>query len=110
MPYLDITPVMPALDLDATLRFWTDVLGFEVVFKDDEYAVATSGDTGVHFWKTDDRTIPENSSCRIKVDDLDAVHETISGREKPYAPLTEKPWGREFAMIDPAGCLVWFAA
>lgn len=66
----------------------------------------------LHFWPCTERHIAENTSCRIRVTDIDALHRELAPRQviHPNAPLQAKPWGtREFGVLDPDGNLLTFA-
>jgi catechol 2,3-dioxygenase-like lactoylglutathione lyase family enzyme len=98
------TPVLPAQDVDATVGFWRDELGFNEVFSAPEYGVVERDGTQVHFFPTEPGD--HNGSCRLGVDDVDAFYEAY--REHVYEDLEEKPWGtREFAVLDPSRNLIW---
>jgi catechol 2,3-dioxygenase-like lactoylglutathione lyase family enzyme len=89
-------PVLPARDVETSVDFWRDELGFNEVFRADEYGIVERDGTAVHFFP----------SCRLGVDDIDSYYEEY--REHVYAELEEKPWGtREFAVLDPTRNLIW---
>lgn len=102
-------------DIDGAMRFYLEVLGFEVVRDerdaDPPYlamlrdhvrlgAVARSPvpEPGV-------RRPPTGVELVLEVDDLDAEHARISATGWPLSEdLTERPWGlRDFRLLDPDG-------
>ena len=100
------TPVLPALDVDATVRFWQEELGFAAVFSSAEYGIVDRDGTQVHFFPSDIDPAENDGGCRIAVDDVDAFHDEYE--DHVYARLEEKPWGtREFAVLDPNRNLIW---
>jgi DNA-binding transcriptional MerR regulator len=105
-------PVLASLDLEATQRFYAERLGFEPLFTYPDYAISARDGIQIHFWLTDDRRDPENTSCRIEVTGIDALYEemTAAGVVHPNGPLTSQPWGtREFAVLDADGNLIKFS-
>ena len=66
----------------------------------------------IHFWPCTDRSIAENTACRIYVRGIEALYAEIEphGIVHPNAPLATKAWGaREFGMVDLDGNLITFA-
>jgi len=60
-------PVLAALDIEPTLDFYASKFGFTERFRVDDYAGVERGGVQIHFWLCGDRTIAENTSCRIEV-------------------------------------------
>jgi catechol 2,3-dioxygenase-like lactoylglutathione lyase family enzyme len=101
-------PVLPARELDATVAFWRDELGFRHVFSGEDYAIVERDDVQVHFWgpATDLDPLENDGGCRLGVDDVDAAYEEY--RRHVFCDLEQKPWGlREFAVLDPNRNLIW---
>ena len=104
------TPNLQTSDLDASLEFYVDVLGFELRMHLGWIATVTSPDRpGVLLsLLTDDATAPVVADVSIGVDDVDAAHEDViaAGAEIVY-PLTDEDWGvRRFLVRDPGGRVV----
>ena len=77
-------PVLASLDLDTTLAFYCDRLGFA------------------------ERHIAENTSCYVR-GDTQALHADFQARGLPLAAPVVREWGmRELYVIDPHGNLVKF--
>jgi uncharacterized glyoxalase superfamily protein PhnB len=105
------SPVLPALDLPATIQFYEEKLGFRARVREDEFAILRRDGVDIHFWKCADQKLADNSSCRLTVRNIDALYETCqaAGIVHPDARLETKPWGiREFAVTDLNGCRLWF--
>jgi RimJ/RimL family protein N-acetyltransferase len=110
------TPVLPSLDLAATLDFYERKLGWTKVFcfEAQGYAgVARNGAT-LHFKKCDDPELPKRSSCRFRVRGVDALHAEYqaAGVVQPGddGKLQLRPWGsREFIARDRDGNALHFA-
>jgi catechol 2,3-dioxygenase-like lactoylglutathione lyase family enzyme len=111
--FVSATPVLASLDIQRSVDFFSDVLGFDVRHAEQGvYGVVTRGAVGIHFWACDDRRYPENTSCRIRVEGIEALHDVClqAGFVHPRAPMSTKPWGsREFGILDPDGNLITFA-
>jgi catechol 2,3-dioxygenase-like lactoylglutathione lyase family enzyme len=106
-------------DLDRTIRFYTDILGFELDFKyEDFYAGVSAGDAVVHL-KLDDADDPSIDYVKqrghfhlyLETQDAAAAAEAI---EKKGLELTEQlhetAWGtKEFVVEDDQGHTLYFA-
>lgn len=111
MPHLGhAIPELPSLDLVAALRFYRDQLGFEELFRhgDDPvvYGAVKRDDAQINLWYTEDPKLPQNSSCRIPVRDIDDLYAACkkAGVVHPNGPLVTQPWGtREFVALDADG-------
>lgn len=106
-------PVLPSVDVAATLGWLERVFGCEIWTWDDpvSYGGAMFGDAEVHVWRTEDAALPKSSSCRIEVEDVRAVHAVAeaAGAVHPNGGLEAKPWGfLEFAALAPCGLLFVF--
>ncbi len=102
-------PVLASLDLKESTAFYNR-LGFATVAAFDEYAIVRRGGMELHFWPCADRHIAENTSCYLRVADVDALYRELApldltpGRMDRVADM---PWGmREFHIWDPHGNLV----
>lgn len=111
--FLSATPVLASLDIERSVRFFVTHFDFAAQHVEHGvYGVVTRDDVALHFWACSDRHIAENTSCRFRVDHVDALYArcNLAGIVHPNAPLDDKPWGaREFAITDPDGNLVWFS-
>ncbi|MFF9118724.1 bleomycin resistance protein [Streptomyces massasporeus] len=112
-------PVLTALDVPATQRFWTEVLGFDEEFATEEFGGVSRDGVELFICSVDEQVVPDNTQAWVRVRDIDALHAEWSARvSQDYADpshpaitaLAEVPWGREFGLRDPAGNLVHFSA
>ena len=105
-------PVLASLDIDKTVNFYKEKLGFDKVgWKDQNYAVIARDKIEIHFWKCNDKIHPENTSCYIQVKWVDELHNEMqtAGVVHPNGPLKDQPWGmREFAILDEDGNCIRF--
>ncbi len=103
-------PVLASLDLDESLRFYADRLGFEPrLHVPGGYAIVERDGAQLHFWRCADRRIAENTSCYVRTPDVDALHREFTGRGLRLDPPRTRDWGmRELYVIDPHGNLLRF--
>jgi catechol 2,3-dioxygenase-like lactoylglutathione lyase family enzyme len=118
-PFRYAVPVLPAADVAASLRWWTEVCGFVESFRSGDppgYAGIHGGDVMLHLAKVDDttlaRTVGDQVMVRIAVNDIHdfyAAFQERGGKIHPNGALHEQPWGgRAFGAIDPNGVCVTF--
>jgi uncharacterized glyoxalase superfamily protein PhnB len=111
---LNVTPLIPARDIEASIAFYRDRIGFDLEFRDAEptnYAGIRRDGVSLHLYANADRYLAENASLRIMVDDVDALYADCqaAGCVHPNGALATKPWGsREFSILDPAGVCIAF--
>ena len=113
MEHLQIAlPVLASLNIDKTVRFYKEKLGFDRLgWKDENYAVLGRDKIEIHFWKCNNKIHPENTSCYIRVKNVDDLYEEmkIAGVVHPNGPLKNQPWNiREFAILDEDGNMIKF--
>lgn len=105
-------PVMASLNIKKTVDFYQTKLGFDRIgYLDENYAVIGRDNFVLHFWKCNNKMIPENTSCYVDVEDIDTLYEELSAFNviHPNGKLEDKPYGmREFAILDNDGNLIKF--
>ncbi|MAB14664.1 VOC family protein [Parvibaculum sp.] len=109
-------PVLASLDLDQSKRFYTEKLGFSAERYGD-YLIVKRDDMEMHFWLTDDRIHPENTSCYIRGGQVPALYEEYAkagigtdpiGGER-LSDFEVRPWNmKEFYVWDCHGNLLKF--
>ena len=101
-------PVLASLDIAASLDYFNK-LGFETHdFGDHNYGIAIREHIELHFWLCPDKQVAENTSCYIRVNDIDALRADFSKRIK-VTGVVKTPWGMdELYVYDPSGSLVKF--
>ncbi|PSB23921.1 bleomycin resistance protein [Stenomitos frigidus] len=110
--FLSAVPVLPAVDIAATIAFYDQKLGFAIDFQSDDYAGLRRGGAQIHLWQCSDRQLAENTSCRINVSGIDAIYDEYQTQNviHPNGAIATKLWGlREFAVLDPNGNCLTFA-
>src|SRR5262249_4668850 len=107
-----ITPMIPAgASLADELRFYTEHLGFAVVWQTDTMAHIRRDNITFNLPQNDNRIWADNTSFSLGVSDLDALYEEYRSIPAParIGRLEPKPWGRrEFHMIVPSGVCLQF--
>lgn len=103
-------PVLASLDLTRTLDFYRSTLGFKTHhFEEAFYGIAVRGDTELHFWHCDDRKIAENTSCYLRVPDIQAVYCELREKLPALGEVVHTAWGMdELYVMDPDGNLIKF--
>jgi catechol 2,3-dioxygenase-like lactoylglutathione lyase family enzyme len=103
-------PVLASLDIAETRDFYVWHLGFSSDYADDDYLVVKRDEIEIHFWKTDDRRLPENTSCYIRGGQVPALfREYAQNRVPRLSPFEVRPWNmKEFHIHDPHGNLLRF--
>ena len=105
-------PVLASLNIAQTVGFYQEKLGFSKLgWQDEHYAVIGRDKIEIHFWKCNNKIHPENTSCYIKVEEVDELYEEMkeAGVVHPNGPLKNQPWGmREFAILDKDGNMIKF--
>ena len=99
-----ITPQLPVSDVEATQRYFRDVLGFEIAWaRGDAFGAVLAGTTEIFFAKAEQP--PVGAICCVRVDDADSLFAIYRERGADIVEKIEsKPWGmREFAIRDPNG-------
>ena len=106
--------VMPVNDVDASIRFYVDVLGFSEQFKFGNYAGVEREGCLIHLSQigNPNTAAPGCGAVYIFCDDVDAIHQqivqrgaSVEGEPKDY------PYGmRDFVACDPDGNKLSFGA
>jgi catechol 2,3-dioxygenase-like lactoylglutathione lyase family enzyme len=124
-------PALPASDVAASVEFYRDRLGFEVLHHDGGFAVLCRDEAVLHLWEASDedwrtKFDPENpvcsgaesfiagtASCRIVVDGVDELYDELKAHDVLHkvsrGGVDDTDFGtREFATLDRDGNLVTF--
>lgn len=104
-----IVPQLPSLDFEETKRFYIETLDCVLVGEFDDLLILLWDNIELHFWKCDDKAIPENSSIYLHVNEIDLLFEHHQKKLYGKIEISDRPWGmREFYIIDPSGNLLKF--
>lgn len=105
-------------DLEAAIEFYTAQLGFDVVFRyEDFYAGLAFGDQELHFKLVDE---PEPNADYVRreghlhltllVDNLVETHQALRDKGVAVSDMRHPPYGDEFDLVDPGGHTLYFSA
>lgn len=124
-------PALPVRDAAASVDFYRDRYGFEVLHQDGGFAVLKRDDAVLHLWEAGDETwrtgfdldrpvrsgaesfIAGTASCRILVDGVDELYDELKAKDVLHKVsrdnLSDTDFGtREFATVDRDNNLVSF--
>ena len=108
--FMSAVPVLPATNMDQALVFY-EQLGFQVIHRQADYALVIREAVELHIWLCSERSLTENSGCRILVTGIEALYQEFQakGLVDTRAAVTDKPWGtKEFVVFSPDCVLVTF--
>jgi catechol 2,3-dioxygenase-like lactoylglutathione lyase family enzyme len=125
---LHAIPALPVRDLERSVAFYRDQLGFALLHGEAGFAVLRRDAVELHLWTAGDEAwrqrhatapvlsgaesfLAGTASCRIAVTDVDALHAALRplGVLHPNAPLRDEWYGaREFGVLDPDRNLITF--
>lgn len=102
-------PILASLDIERSLRFYVDQLGFHGERLGD-YLIVSRDEMEIHFWLAPDRIHPENTSCYIRGGQITALYDEFKARGVPgLSDFQVRPWNmKEFYIHDPHGNLLRF--
>lgn len=121
-------PALPSSDMERSVAFHRDKLGFTVPYRQDGFAKLRRDAVEIHHWGATDETwrmrggsspivsgaesfIAGTASCRVGVEGVDELHRAVQpmGILHPNAQLQDTDLGtREFGVLDPEGNLITF--
>ena len=109
-----ISPMLAVADMDATLEFYTKVLGFSVSMRSPAYSIVDRDGATIHFMKATNeevmQTVRGHTEIYIEVSEIAPLWEHVSRFKKDYRirDLFDRDYGmREFHISDPNDCLVF---
>ena len=106
--FIQGAPVLHIPDVEATARYYRDVLGFTWDFGDDSYSVVWRDNSAIHFVRAD--TAPSGVHLFQWVRDVDSYHQEIlnRGAEIAAAPVNRAYGIRELTVRDNNGMAIVF--
>ncbi len=109
-----ISPMLAAADMEETLAFYHDVLGFTPKMKSPEYAIVERDGQTIHFMKAASeevmRCVRGHTEIYIEVSNIASLWERVKTFKDRYKirDLFDRDYGMtEFHIDDPNGCLVF---
>jgi catechol 2,3-dioxygenase-like lactoylglutathione lyase family enzyme len=101
-----ISPMLAAADMEQTLAFYQDVLGFKPVMKSPDYSIIARDSQTIHVMKC----VRGHTEIYIEVSNVDLLWEHVKAFKDRYRvrDLFDRDYGMtEFHIEDPNGCLVF---
>jgi predicted enzyme related to lactoylglutathione lyase len=109
-----ISPMLAVADMEETLGFYKEVLGFTARMKSPEYAIVERDGQTIHFMKAASEHVMEcvrgHTEIYIEVSDVRSLWEHVKTFKERYRirDLFDREYGMtEFHIGDPNGCLVF---
>ncbi|MFZ0277749.1 MAG: VOC family protein [Candidatus Sulfotelmatobacter sp.] len=109
-----ISPMLAVDDIEETLAFYRDVLGFTPMMKSAEYAIVERDGQTIHFMKAASeevmRCVRGHTEIYIEASNIAALWEHVKTFKDRYKmrDLSDRDYGMtEFHIGDPNGCLVF---
>ena len=104
-------PVLQSLNINDTVEFYENQLGFSKLHHEDGFAIMYRDDVYINFTGCNDKYLPENTACRIRTTDVESLWQEFKPKNvtHPNAPLETTEYGtKEFGIIDVSGNLITF--
>ena len=109
-----ISPMLAAADMEETLAFYKDVLGFSPMMKSAEYAIVERDGQTIHFMKAASEEVMKcvrgHTEIYIEVSNIRGLWEHVKTFKDRYHihDLFDRDYGMtEFHIEDPNACLVF---
>ena len=109
-----ISPMLAVADMEETLAFYKEVLGFSAMMKSAEYSIVERDGQTIHFMKAASeevlRCVRGHTEIYIEVSGIASVWEHVKTFKDRYKirDLFDRDYGMtEFHIGDPNGCLVF---
>lgn len=111
MIFNSATPILASLNTEETIHFYTEKLGFSFHSNWDGYLIFSKDGIDLHFWSTDDPSIPKVTGCYINVTGVDELYARYQqhGIIHPNGEIKDMPWEmRQFSILDNNGNIIHF--
>jgi len=111
---LRISPMLAAANMDETLAFYQEVLGFSTVRQSPGYSIIQRDGLTIHIQRAADdavlRSMKEHTEIYIEVRDIRTLWEQVKAFKDRYKirEIFDRNYGMtEFHIIDPSGVLIF---
>ena len=99
-------------DFDPAVRFYQDVLGLTLTFRDDAFKYASFSTPGASFAIVEAHEASltgRHTGIGFMVEDLDSAYNELKNKVKFTSPPQQQPWGGYMAIMeDPDGNQFYF--
>lgn len=109
-----ISPMLAVSNMDETLAFYQEVLGFAAMMKSPEYSIVERDGQTIHFMKAASEHVMEcvrgHTEMYLEVSGIRSLWEHVKTFKERYRirDLFDREYGMtEFHIEDPNGCLVF---
>jgi predicted enzyme related to lactoylglutathione lyase len=109
-----ISPMLAVADMEATLAFYNEVLGFSAMMKSQEYSILERDGQTIHFQKAESEEVMNcvrgHTEIYIEVSGIESLWEHVQSFKDRYRvrDLFDREYGMtEFHITDPNECLVF---
>ena len=112
-----MSPQFLVKDLEHSIAFYTQKLGFDIAFRyEDFYAGITRDGHSIHL-KASERSTSDRQGAKenfdldivFRVDNIDTIYEELVNKPvEIIQPLCDRPYGREFYIADLDGHVLAF--
>jgi catechol 2,3-dioxygenase-like lactoylglutathione lyase family enzyme len=109
-----ISPMLAVADMEETLAFYQDVLGFDAKMKSPDYSIVERDGQTIHFMKAASEEVMKcvrgHTEIYIEVSSIGSLWEHVKTFKQRYRirDLFDRDYGMtEFHIEDPNGCLVF---
>ena len=109
-----ISPMLAAANMEETLAFYQDVLGFKPIMKSSNYSIVERDGQTIHFMQAASEDVMKcvrgHTEIYIEVSNISSLWEHVKTFKDRYhiRDLFDRDYGMtEFHIDDPNGCLVF---
>jgi len=109
-----ISPMLAVADMEETLAFYQEVLGFKPIMKSPEYSIVGRDGQTIHFQKAASEEVMNcvrgHTEIYIEVSNIHSLWEYVKSFKNRYRirDLFDRDYGMtEFHISDPNDCLVF---
>jgi catechol 2,3-dioxygenase-like lactoylglutathione lyase family enzyme len=109
-----ISPMLAVSDMEETLAFYREILGFTPTMKSPQYSIVERDGLTIHFMKAASEEVMQcvrgHTEIYIEVSNIDSLWEHVKAFKNRYRirDLFDRDYGMtEFHIDDPNGCLVF---
>jgi len=102
-------PQLPSINFERSKEFYIIELGCRLHAEYDDLLILFLDTMELHLWQCFDQSIPDTSSCYIRVNHIEILYEKYKHLNSIRVPLKMQPWGiKEFYIKDDSGNLLKF--